>query len=96
MQIASIRPRWRALTLAAVLLVAGCGAAETTTDTSSGGDGASGDNPEDAAEQNIPLLATPDDVRDVEILSVTDGSITTLRGAVDGDRPVLLWFWAPH
>lgn len=53
-------------------------------------------SPGEAAERNIPLLQTPEDVWDVEVLSVADGSITTLREAVDGDRPILLWFWAPH
>lgn len=49
-----------------------------------------------AAEQNIPNLQTSDDVRDIEVVSVYDGSITSLREVVTGDRPVLVWFWAPH
>ncbi len=105
MQIASLHSRWRALTLTGVLLLTACGAGNSAaTETSPGGDGAAADDlepaadisPAEAAERNTPLLATPDDVRDVEVLSVADGSITTLRAAVDGDRPVLLWFWAPH
>jgi len=53
-------------------------------------------SPSDAAEANEPLLQTSDDARDIEVLSVVDGSISSIRAAVDGDRPVLLWFWAPH
>jgi len=49
-----------------------------------------------AAEQNIPNLQTSDDARDIEVVSVYDGSVTSLREVVTGDRPVLLWFWAPH
>ncbi len=49
-----------------------------------------------AAEQNIPNLAASDDVRDIEVVSVFDGSVTTLREVATGDRPVLVWFWAPH
>ena len=49
-----------------------------------------------AAEQNIPGLMTSDDVRDIEVVSVYDGSVTSLREVVTGDRPVLVWFWAPH
>ncbi len=49
-----------------------------------------------AAEQNIPNLQTSDDVRDIEVVSVYDGSVTSLREVVTGDRPVLVWFWAPH
>lgn len=53
-------------------------------------------SPADIAEANMTLLQPADDVRDFEVLDVTDGSIASLRSAVDGDRPVLLWFWAPH
>jgi hypothetical protein len=53
-------------------------------------------SPSDAADANEPLLQTSDDARDIEVLSVVDGSISSIRSAVDGDRPVLLWFWAPH
>jgi len=48
------------------------------------------------AEANLEQLERADDIRDFEVLNVVDGSITTLRDEVDGDRPVLLWFWAPH
>lgn len=53
-------------------------------------------SPADAASANEPLLQTSEDARDIEVLSVVDGSISSIRSAVDGDRPVLLWFWAPH
>jgi len=49
-----------------------------------------------AAAANAESLEESADVRDFEVLSVYDGSITTLRDTVDGDRPVLVWFWAPH
>lgn len=48
------------------------------------------------AEENSASLEQASDVRDFEVLSVYDGSVTTLRETVDGDRPVLVWFWAPH
>lgn len=105
MRIRSVHHRWPALTLAAVLGLSACGADDATDiGTSTGQSDGSGIvvedpanlSPQDAAEQNTPLLETPENVRDVEVLSVSDGSITTLRDAVDGDRPVLLWFWAPH
>lgn len=50
----------------------------------------------EAAAANMDSLDQTGSVIDAEILDVSDGSISTLRGAVDGDRPVLLWFWAPH
>lgn len=48
------------------------------------------------AADNETALEQSSDVRDFEVLSVYDGSITTLRDTVVGDRPVLVWFWAPH
>ena len=50
----------------------------------------------DTAETYETSLATSLDVSDIEVLSVDDGSVSSLRDAVTGDRPVLLWFWAPH
>ena len=49
-----------------------------------------------SAEANLPSLQPADDVRDIEVLSVTSGATTSLREAVTGDRPVLVWFYAPH
>jgi len=59
------------------------------------------DNPEaqaasEAAAANIDDLAQSANVAEIELLNVVDGSVATLDGAIDGDRPVLLWFWAPH
>ncbi len=50
----------------------------------------------DAAADNSSKLQPNADRRLIEVLNVADGSITSLVDAVDGDRPVLLWFWAPH
>lgn len=87
--------------MACGLLLAACGGGETSTanaepdDASSAADSGEA-SPEDTAEKNLPNLQSADDARDIELLSVSDGSVATLRDAVDGDRPVLLWFWAPH
>lgn len=49
-----------------------------------------------AAAENIDDLTQSNNVLDIEVLDVADGSVSSLRQAVDGDRPVLLWFYAPH
>ena len=49
-----------------------------------------------AAEANAADLATSDDPTMVEVLDVSTGATTTLADAVAGDRPVLVWVWAPH
>ncbi len=65
--------------------------------------GADGDEPETApvdpevaAAANLPLLEPGETVVDHQVLNVADGSISTLSEKVDGDRPVLLWFFSPH
>lgn len=68
---------------------------------SCGGEGSAPDTPEaaaagDAAAANQDDLQQSNNVLDIEVLDVLDGSKSSLRQAVDGDRPVLVWFWAPH
>ena len=48
------------------------------------------------AAANQPNLRSADDALDIEVLTVADGGVATLREVVKGDRPVLLWFFAPH
>lgn len=57
---------------------------------------ASAEEAEAAANQNIGSLQSAEDVLDIQVLSVHDGAVSSLREAVTGDRPVLLWFYAPH
>lgn len=49
-----------------------------------------------AAAQNEPQLTLINDLAASELLNTADGSITSLAEQITGDRPVLLWFWAPH
>ena len=81
--------------------------ANTAEPASSAGDGASSSNgsqipllsPDEAianAQVNQPTLQSAENVLDIETLAVADGSVQTLREVVDGDRPILLWFFSPH
>ncbi len=36
------------------------------------------------------------DVPDVQVVDVATGASSSLRALLPGDKPVLLWFWAPH
>ncbi len=78
------------------LLLAACGGGSETATAVDGSAASSEPSVQQIGEANQELLQPSDDARDVEILSVADGSITSLREAVVGDRPVLLWFWSPH
>lgn len=78
--------RWFAAALiAAASVTAACGGATPEEQAAA-----------DAAKEVIANLESSSDVRDFEVLDVASGNPTTLRDVVDGDRPVLLWFFAPH
>jgi hypothetical protein len=77
--------------LAAAVALGACG----------GGGGSAPDTPEAAAavqtaEQSSDELIVTDNPLTTQVLNVTNGSTVTLETVVDGDRPVLVWFWAPH
>lgn len=72
------------------LALAACGSGTNVPDTPA----AQAAN--EAAAANIDDLAQSDNALDIEVLDVADGSVSTLRQAVDGDRPVLVWFYSPH
>lgn len=84
------------------VLLAACGGTASVDSAAADGasdvaEGVSSDaSAEEAAAANLPNLATGETVFDVEVLSVADGSVSSLRDTVTGDRPVLVWFWAPH
>ena len=73
------------------LLISACGPGTAATPDTPGASAAA-----EAAAANIDGLQRANNVLDIEVLDVADGSVSTLRSAVDGDRPVLLWFFAPH
>ena len=92
-------PRRPARLLAApafAVLLAACGVDTDTTSTTGSDASAAASGVQAIGEANQELLQPADDARDVEVLNVADGSIATLRESVDGDRPVLLWFFSPH
>ena len=61
-------------------------AAEVTTD------GSTAD--ESAAE--VPALAGPGDVPDLQMINMHTGTTVNLQSVVGGQTPLLFWFWAPH
>jgi len=75
------------LTMVLAAVAAGCGAGQES------GSGQGADSPAaQASGSGQPVGFLPD-------LSVTDvgtGTDVALPSLVPADRPVLLWFWAPH
>ena len=41
-------------------------------------------------------MAVSADVPDLEMIDVATGGSVRLVSLVTGDKPLLLWFWAPH
>jgi hypothetical protein len=46
------------------------------------------------AGQNTPTLSR--DLSESELFDTRTGEITNLSEVVTGDRPILVWYWAPH
>jgi|GEM_PF-681603 len=67
--------------------------------TACGGGGASSEQDiatRALAEQNQVSLNLSDDLAITELLHGETGAITNLGEVVTGDRPVLVWYWAPN
>ena len=77
------------LTIAALALFAtACGGGGPTSEESNAAIA--------SAEANVGALQLTSDVASTQLLDTADGEITQLADVVTGDRPVLLWYWAPH
>lgn len=50
---------------------------------------------EAAAATNEAQLQRTDGLLTTQFLDTADGSIADLSEVITGDRPVLLWYWAP-
>ena len=50
----------------------------------------------EGASANGTAVAVSADVPDLEMVDVASGSNVRLASLVTGDKPLLLWFWAPH
>ena len=48
------------------------------------------------AEANQNDLELTGNVAESELLDAATGEIKSLSDVVVGDRPVLVWYWAPH
>ncbi len=48
------------------------------------------------ASETQSNLTISDDLTTTEMLDVRTGEKTTLAEQVDGDRAVVVWYWAPH
>ena len=72
-------------------------AAESQAPAETGGDQPVSDqvSGEDASA-NGAAVAVSADVPDLELIDVASGSNVRLASLVTGDKPLLLWFWAPH
>ncbi len=53
-----------------------------------------GGTAESAASE--PALAGPGDVPDLQMIDMHTGTTLSLQSVVDGQTPLLFWFWAPH
>lgn len=88
-----------ALIALAGLAVAACGNAadETAATRDSNASGARGGDTEATAEPVGSVAQASDSVLPaVEVIEVTTEERVNLASLVPNDKPILLWFWAPH
>lgn len=93
------RAKYVAAPIFAALVLGACGgsnAVESTEGPASVEGTPSVPTAAETAAANEATLQSADNPFDIEVLSVTDGTVASLREVVTGDRPVLVWFWAPH
>ncbi|MDE0118319.1 MAG: hypothetical protein OXT07_17095 [bacterium] len=56
-------------------------------------------SPTEAPAERAPDRASPVPVSDlppVDVVDVATGAAVNLAGFAPSDRPIVLWFWAPH
>ncbi len=83
----------------AAAVVAGLALFATACGGSGGGSGQTSDEQTailESASQNESGLTVSADLVSTEMLDVRTGEPTTLSDVVDGDRAVVVWYWAPH
>ena len=68
--------------------------AQTADEGSDDGVSAADGTAESAAPE--PALAGPGDVPDLQMIDMHTGTTLGLQSVVDGQTPLLFWFWAPH
>ena len=50
----------------------------------------------DDGDAASPALAGPGDVPDLQMINMHTDEAISLQSVVDGQTPLLFWFWAPH
>lgn len=53
-------------------------------------------DPSETAGTDSAVAAGPGDVPDLQMINVHTGTTVDLQSVVDGQTPLLFWFWAPH
>ena len=54
------------------------------------------EQPNSTEQTSEEPLAVSGDVPNIEMTNLATGSSINLQSVVDGDKPMLFWFWAPH
>jgi len=75
----------RVLSVAAVIVTAGCGAGPAVDDAIVS-----------LGSENAASLQLTGDLATTELLNGASGEVTSLGDVVTGDRAVLVWYWAPN
>lgn len=79
----------------AVLLAGACGGGDSTSSDLTAA--ASAEPRTEPASQTEALAEAPNNqLPDVDVIDIASGAEVNLRTLAPADKPIVLWFWAPH
>ncbi|MDH3754469.1 MAG: hypothetical protein OEU32_11420 [Acidimicrobiia bacterium] len=58
--------------------------------------GSAESSPAEPSEASSEQEAAPSDLPDVDVIDLATGDTVNLTSFAPSDRPIVLWFWAPH
>ena len=98
-QIMKRRFKVLALAVALVLSATACGSGDNNPESSSPAQTQAPALTAAPAQTQAPESTAPaptSDLPSVEMVNVTNGATVNLASFAPSDRPIVLWFWAPH
>ena len=79
-----------------VLLVGACGGGGSSAEQAAELSAVAADSGDAAAETENEADPSVNELADVEVIDVATGDLVNLKSFAPADKPIVLWFWAPH
>jgi hypothetical protein len=92
MRLRPTRSRLPAVVVGSVLVLAACGASESSSEPT----GSTLPPPPDVVEVDPTADTAANQLPDVVVDDIAAGNKVNVRNLAPADTPILLWMWAPH